>query len=109
MHLEQLRYLAALARHDDAEGAARELGVAPAALIRQLGRLEREVGTPLLGGAALTPSGAALARTSAEVLGDLDDGLRELVDVHERAATLRVSLPSLRAGDGSEALAPMLL
>jgi LysR family transcriptional activator of glutamate synthase operon len=109
MHLEQLRHLAALARHDDADAAARELGVAPAVLIRQLGRLERELGTPLLGGAALTPSGAALAQTGAEVLADLDDAIREIVDVHQRPSTLRVSLPSLRAGDGSEAIAPAML
>ncbi|WP_033341857.1 LysR family transcriptional regulator [Catenuloplanes japonicus] len=72
LNLERLRVLRAVATTGSVVGAARTLHVTTSAVSQQLGRLEREAGITLVErhgrGIRLTPAGAALAASAAELL-----------------------------------------
>jgi DNA-binding transcriptional LysR family regulator len=77
MELRQLHYLVALADEGSFTGAARQANVAQPALSRQIQKLERELGVPLVDrtsrGVALTAAGCEVVETARRTLGDLDE------------------------------------
>jgi LysR family transcriptional activator of glutamate synthase operon len=76
MEIRQLRYLVALAEAQHFTKAAARVNVAQPALSRQIGKLEAELGVPLVDRTSrrvvLTDAGARLADRARRVLGELD-------------------------------------
>jgi DNA-binding transcriptional LysR family regulator len=76
MELRQLRYLIALAEEGSFTRAATNANVAQPALSRQIQKLERELGLPLVDRTtrrvAITPAGQEVAATGRRVLGELE-------------------------------------
>lgn len=76
MELHQLRYLAAIVDEGSFTAAAARLHVSQSGVSAQLGKLERELGEPLLSrtgrGAALTPLGKAVLPLARDALAAVD-------------------------------------
>nr|WP_315860607.1 LysR family transcriptional regulator [Rhodopirellula sp. SM50] len=84
MELDQLRYFLQVAEDGNFTRAAEHLGISQPALSRSIGRLEEEIGQPVLErqskGASLTDAGKLLQGRAKEVLSILEDTLAEIVD-----------------------------
>ncbi|MFQ6397195.1 LysR family transcriptional regulator [Nocardia sp. KC 131] len=80
MELRQLRYFVVLAEELHFRRAAERLFISTPTLSQQIRVLEREMGGPLLTReprVELTPAGAVLFRTGKDVLGSVDEAIRE--------------------------------
>ncbi|WP_328403280.1 LysR family transcriptional regulator [Nocardia sp. NBC_00403] len=91
MELRQLRYFVVLAEELHFRRAAERLFISTPTLSQQIRVLEREMGGPLLTReplVALTPAGAVLFRTGKDVLGSVDEAIRETRRVANAGATI---------------------
>ena len=96
LNLNQLRVLAAVARHGSVTGAARELHYSQPSVSHHLARLEEATGATLLQrvgrGIRLTPEGELLAGRAREILGRVEGATAELAaQVGLRAGRVRLA------------------
>ncbi|GGM75219.1 LysR family transcriptional regulator [Lentzea pudingi] len=106
MELRQLRYVVSVAEHGNFRRAAQALGMTQPSLSRQVGAVERELGTRLFErtarGVVVTAAGAVYAGHARRVLDQVEAGATEA----RRAA--RGQAGSLRLGFVGEALIELL-
>src|SRR5918997_74960 len=98
LDVNRLRVIDAVARHESATAAARELHYSQPSVTHHLARLEAETGAQLLQrvgrGIRLTPAGRLLADRAAEILGRIDAADAEL-SAHVRLAAFASAIGSL--------------
>jgi DNA-binding transcriptional LysR family regulator len=97
MHLRDLEYFAAIARHRNLSRASEELDLTPAAVSKSLRRLEESVGVQLVErtakGVEVTSAGAALLAQVNRVRLTLEDTAREAADLGRgHAGVVRIGL-----------------
>src|SRR5262245_24023004 len=97
MHLRDLEYFAAIARHRNLSRASEQLDLTPAAVSKSLRRLEKSVGVQLVErtskGVEVTSAGAALLAQVNRVRLTLEDTAREAADLGRgRAGVIRIGL-----------------
>lgn len=84
MEVNQLRYFWELSRGLNFSHSAEQLGISQSALSRSIAKLEQEVGVTLFErtsqGLLLTDAGTLLVKRTQQILGLIDDTLRELQD-----------------------------
>jgi len=105
----QLQAFSSVARLGSVKAAARSLGVSEPAVSSAIAALRRDLGDELLvrsgGGLSLTPGGARLASSAAELLGLADRARRSVTEAQGAASLLRVAVTPAVA----EYVAPPLL
>jgi DNA-binding transcriptional LysR family regulator len=105
----QLQAFSTVARLGSVKAAARLLGISEPAVSSAIAALRRDLGDELFvrsnGGLTLTPGGARLATSAAELLGLADRARRSVTEAHGAASLVRVAVtPAV-----SEYVAPPLL
>src|ERR687894_637620 len=104
LDLNRLRVIDAVARHESATAAARELHYSQPSVTHHLARLEAETGAQLLQrvgrGIRLTPAGRLLAARAAEIIGRIDAAGAEL-SAHVGLDAGRVRLAGFASANGS--------
>jgi LysR family transcriptional regulator, low CO2-responsive transcriptional regulator len=105
----QLQAFSTVARLGSVKAAAQSLGISEPAVSSAIAALRRDLGDELLvrcnGGLSLTPGGARLASSAAELLGLADRARRSVVEAQGAASLVRVAVTSAV----SEYAAPALL
>jgi len=105
----QLQAFSTVARLGSVKAAARELGISEPGVSSALAALRRDLGDELFvrsnGGLAMTPGGARLASSAAELLGLADRARRSVTEAQGAASLVRVAVTSAV----SEYVAPPLL
>jgi DNA-binding transcriptional LysR family regulator len=109
MTFAQLQAFSTVARLGSVKAAAVSLGISEPAVSSAIAALRRDLGDELFvrcnGGLSLTPGGARLASSAAELLGLADRARRSVVEAQGAAALVRVAVTSAV----SEYAAPPLL
>lgn len=109
MTFAQLQAFSTVARLGSVKAAARELGISEPGVSSALSALRRDLGDELFvrsnGGLVMTPGGARLASSVAELLGLADRARRSVTEAQGAASLLRVAVTSAV----SEYVAPPLL
>lgn len=96
MELRQLRYFAAVARHQNFGRAARELNLTQPALSRQILKLEEELSSPLF---IRNPAGATLTEAAVDLLPRAHAVLSNVADFETTARLSRLkSIPTIAIG-----------
>ncbi len=99
--LSALRAFETVGRHLNLSSAGRELNVTHSAISQQVKRLEEQLGHSLIvrekGGVALTPMGRQLATILSEGLGQIKDGLSEILTVDDDPPLYITTTPSFAA------------
>ncbi len=99
--LSALRAFEAVGRHLNLSSAGRELNVTHSAVSQQVKRLEEQLGHSLIvrekGGVALTSMGRQLAAILTEGLGQIKDGLAEILTVDDDPPLYVTTTPSFAA------------
>src|SRR6201999_1838401 len=104
LDVNRLRVIAAVARHEPATAAAKELHYSQPSVTHHLARLEAETGAQLLQrvgrGIRLTPAGQLLAARAAEIIGRIDAAGAEL-SAHVGLTAGRVRLAGFASAIGT--------